>query len=111
MMSAKDFQAGREAQSRTHHAVEGLGVRSARSLFEPGEGSEEHERGGGGHFSPSPKGFSASQAPQLHSFAGFFFGQKSHGRSRQAGSQGEDLRSRFWSQAVRGRGQNCFVRP
>jgi hypothetical protein len=93
MRSAKDFRAGRAAQLRTHHAVEGLGVRSARSLFEPGEGLEEHERGGGGHFSPRLEGSSASQAPQLHSFAGFFFGQKPHGRSRQAGSLGEDLRS------------------
>src|SRR5580700_7861460 len=72
---------------------EGPGVRSARSLFEPGEGLEEHERGGGGHFSPRFEGSSASQAPQLHSFAGFFFDQKPNGRSRQAGSQGEDLRS------------------
>src|SRR5580693_4488517 len=72
---------------------EGPGVRSARSLFEPREGLEEHERGGGGHFSPRLEGSSASQAPQLHSFAGSFFGQKPHGRSRQAGSQGEDLRS------------------
>jgi hypothetical protein len=65
MRSAKDFQAGSAAQLRTHHAVKGLGVRSARSLFEPGEGLEEHERGGGGHFSPRLEGSSASQAPQL----------------------------------------------
>ncbi|MGA7511318.1 MAG: hypothetical protein WBW46_00400 [Candidatus Sulfotelmatobacter sp.] len=38
MRSAKDFQGGCAAQLRTHHAVEGLGVRSASSLFEPGEG-------------------------------------------------------------------------
>jgi hypothetical protein len=91
MRSAKDFQAGCAAQLRAHRAV---GPRSpfGEKSIEPGEGLEEHERGGGGHFSPSPEGFSASQAPQLQSFAGFFFGQKPHGRSRQAGSQGEDLR-------------------
>ncbi len=93
MRSAKDFQARRAAQLPTHNAIEGLEVRSARSLFEPGEGLEEHERGGGGHFSPRLDGSSASQAPLLHSFAGFFFGQEISRRSRQAGSQGEDLRS------------------
>jgi len=68
--------------------VKGLGVRSARSLFEPGEGLEEHERGGGGHFSPRLEGSGASQAPQLHSFAGSFLDQKPHGRSRQRGHRG-----------------------
>jgi hypothetical protein len=85
MRSAKDFQAWYAAQLRTHHAVEDLGVRSARSLFEPGEGLEEHERGGGGHFSPRLEGSSACKHRNFIVLPAFFFDRKP---TAEAGKQG-----------------------
>jgi hypothetical protein len=64
-----------------------LGVRSARSLAEPCAGSVEHERGGGGHFSPRRMFYCASQA--LHFVvAAHFYGRQSWPELAKRGHRG-----------------------
>lgn len=88
----------------------GLRVRSGRSLAESNHASVEHERGGGGHFSPRLPCIARCFASAALRSLPFFFSAANLRPERTSGVTRRRIqRSSFDFRQLRGRGQNCFV--
>jgi|SRR5271168_902617 len=111
MRSAKDFQAGRAAQLRAHHAVEGPGVRSREVYSSLAKAWKSTNVVVGATFLLGSKAPVHRKHRNFRVLPAFFSTRNLTAEAGKQGHRGRIRGPRLGSQAVRGRGQTCFVRP